>query len=193
CQQIALAAAAGKGVGPGIMPHIAAFAAKPAKLDIVAVPLAAMFEHKDKLVLAAVERPHPAIVLDPNTEVLQLVVGGSAGRQQLLEMAPVHADEVQRTADAECHEVAESLAKKAGEFGSIHLARGHREGPMVDRAETTRMTIDRHIIRRVGEHHRGAFFAQQRLESRGIERAAAEHAMATEQPEIPDLADRRAR
>src|ERR1700730_3061435 len=52
-----------------------------------------MFEHKDKLVLAAVERAHPAIVLDPNAEVLQLVIGGSAGRQQLLDMTPVHADE----------------------------------------------------------------------------------------------------
>src|SRR5438270_13905255 len=83
--------------------------------------------------------------------------------------------------------------RKAGEFGSIHLARGHREGPMVDRAETTRMTIDRHIVGRIGEHHRGAFVAQQRRESRGIERAAAEHAMSTEQPQIPDLANRRTR
>ena len=33
----------------------------------------------------------------------------------------------------------------------------------------------------------------QRRESRGIERAAAEHAMATEQPQIPDLANRRSR
>src|SRR5436305_15196894 len=109
------------------MPHIASVAAKPAKLDIVAVSGAALFEHKDKLVLAAVERPHPAIVLDPNTEVLQLVVGGSAGRQQLLEMAPVRADDVQRTADAECAGVADSLAKNAGEFGSSHLGRGYRE------------------------------------------------------------------
>src|SRR5271170_2192979 len=130
--------------------------------------------------LAAVERTHPAIVLDPNAEVLQLVIGGSAGRQQLLDMAPVDADEVQRAVDAECSEVAESLAKKAGEFGSIHLARGHREGSMVDRAETTGMTIDRHIVGRVGEHQRRALLAQQRYESRGVERAAAEHAMATE-------------
>jgi hypothetical protein len=149
-----------------------------------------LFEHKDKLVLAAVERAHPAIVLDPNAEVLQLVIGGSAGGQQLLDMAPVHADEVQRAVEAECYEVAESLAKKAGEFGSIHLARGHRERPMVDRAETTRMPTDRHIVGRVGEHHRGALLAQKRRESRGIERAAAEHAMATEQPQIPDLVNR---
>src|SRR5438045_5505963 len=139
-QQIALVAAAGKGVDPGIVPHIASVAAKPAKLDIIAVSVAALFEHKDKLVPAAVERAHPATVLDPNAEVFQLVVGGSAGCQQLLDMAPVHADEVQRAVDAECREIAASLAKKAGEFVAIHLARGHREGPMVERAATTRMT-----------------------------------------------------
>src|SRR5215467_15114395 len=38
----------------------------------------------------------------------------------------VHADEVQRAVAAECHEVAESLTKKASKFGSIHLTRGHR-------------------------------------------------------------------
>src|SRR5437764_3578878 len=41
-----------------------------------------------------------------------------------------------------------SLAEKSGEFGTVHLARGHREGPMVDRPETTRMAIDRHIVGR---------------------------------------------
>ena len=33
---------------------------------------------------------------------------------------------------------------------------------MMDRAEAARVTIDRHIVRRVGEHDRGAFVAQQR-------------------------------
>ena len=36
-QQITLLATAGKGIGPGITPHIAAVAPKPAELDIVAV------------------------------------------------------------------------------------------------------------------------------------------------------------
>jgi hypothetical protein len=68
-QEIALLAAAGEGVGSGIAPHIAAISAILAELDVVAVPAAAVLEHKHKLVLAAVERAHPAIVLDPDTEV----------------------------------------------------------------------------------------------------------------------------
>ena len=81
-QQIALLAAAGEGVGSGIAPHIAAISAILAELDVVAVPAATVLEHKHKLVLAAVERAHPAIVLDPDTEVFQLAVGLSASRQQ---------------------------------------------------------------------------------------------------------------
>src|SRR5271156_3849858 len=134
-QEIALLAATGEGVGSRVMPDIAAVAPVLAELDIVAVPVAAVLKDKNKLVLAAVERAHPGIVLDPDAEVFQLAIGFATGSQQLFEMAPVHADEVQRAVDAECGEVAESLAEKGGELGSIHLARGHREGAMVDRAE----------------------------------------------------------
>src|SRR6266478_9879563 len=59
-QQIALLAAAGKGVGPGVMPDIAAVAAELAELDIVAVRVSAVFEHEDELMLTAVERAHSA-------------------------------------------------------------------------------------------------------------------------------------
>ena len=96
---------------------------------------------------------------------------------------------MQRTIDAEGREVAEPLAEKGGELGPVHLARGHREGAMVDRAKATCMTIDRHIVRRVGEHHHGAFLAHQRGESRGFEGRAAEQVMATEQPLISNVAD----
>jgi hypothetical protein len=54
-QQIAFLAAAGKGIGSGIMPDIAAVAAELAELDIVAMSLAVAFKDKDELVLAAVK------------------------------------------------------------------------------------------------------------------------------------------
>src|SRR6202040_1468471 len=72
----------------------------------------------------------------------------------------------------------------------IHLARGHREGTMVDRAETARMTIDRLVVGRVGEHHCGPFLAHQRREGRGIEGIAAQDTMAAEDPRISELAER---
>jgi hypothetical protein len=42
-QQIAFLAAPTEGVGAAVMPYVAAVAAKPAELDIVAMPVAAMF------------------------------------------------------------------------------------------------------------------------------------------------------
>src|SRR5204863_6530371 len=120
-------------VGPGVMPNITAVATELAELDIVAVWLAAVFEHKDQLVLAAVERTHAGVVLDPDAEVFELAIDLAAGGQQLFGMAPVHENVVQRAFDAECREVVESLGEKGGEFGAVHLARGHREWPVMDR------------------------------------------------------------
>src|SRR3984893_5740459 len=189
-RQVALLAAAGEGVGSGVSPDIAAVTAELAELDIVAVRLTPLFKHKDKLVVAAVERAHPGIVLDPDAEVFQLAIDAVSGGHQLLDVAPVHADEVQGAVTAECREVPESLAEKGGEFGSVHLARGHRKGAMMDRAEATRVTIDRHIVGRVDEYHCGPFLAHQRREGRGIEGIAAQDTMAAEDPRIADLAER---
>jgi len=66
-------------------------------------------------------------------------------------MAPVHADVVQGAVNRESRQIAERCAQKGGEFSAVHLTRSHRERAMVDRAETTRMTVDRHVIGRVGE------------------------------------------
>ena len=130
--------------------------------------VATVFKDKDELVLAAVERAHPGIV-DPDTEVFQLATSSAASGQQLCNVPPIHADVVQGSLNAECRKVAETVAEKGGEFGAVHLARGHRERAMVDRAEAARVTIDRHIVGRVGEHHRGAFRAHQRGECVGVE------------------------
>ena len=94
-QRVALLTAAGKGVDSRIPPDITAVTAELAQLDVVAVRAMPLFENKDKLVLAAVERAHSGIVLDPDAEILQLTIGLSAGGQQLAEMAPIHADVVQ--------------------------------------------------------------------------------------------------
>jgi hypothetical protein len=48
-------AATSKGIDPGVLPHIAAIAAKPAKLDIIAMPVVAALEDEDELVLTAVQ------------------------------------------------------------------------------------------------------------------------------------------
>ena len=85
------------------------------------MPVVAMLEDKDELVLTAVQRAHPAIVLDPDTEVLELAIGVAAGGQQLAEMAPIHADEVDRAIGAEGREVLGSLAEKGSE-GALSIS-----------------------------------------------------------------------
>ena len=77
------------------MPHIAAVAPKPAELDIIAVPPAALFENQHELMLAAIERAHAGIVLDPDTQILEFVVDLLNSGEQLGEMAPVHAEVMQ--------------------------------------------------------------------------------------------------
>src|SRR5690348_8505457 len=111
-------AASDKGIGPGVIPDIAAVAPEAAELDVVAVPAAAPLEDKDELVPAAVERAHPGIVLDPDAEVLQLAINAAPGRCQLFDMAPIHADEVDRAVSRERRQVVESLLEKVGELSA---------------------------------------------------------------------------
>jgi hypothetical protein len=127
--------AAGEGVGSGVAPNIGAVAPEPVELDVIAVPVAAVLEDKNKLVLAAVERTHPGIILDPDAEVFQFAIGGTTGGQQLFHMAPVHADEMDGAVTAKRRQVAKRRAEKGREFGAVHLARSHREGAMVGRSK----------------------------------------------------------
>src|SRR5205823_7855007 len=166
-QQIAFLGAASEGVDPGISPNIAAVAAELAELNVVAVGSAALLEDQDELVLAAVERAHPAVVLDPNTEIFQLAISLAAGGQYLVQVAPIHADVVDGAAGAEGGEVPAGLAEKGSEPSFIYLAHSHREGAMVDHAEAARVTLDRHVVGRVGEDHGGTFRAHQRREGGG--------------------------
>ena len=64
---------------------------------------------------------------------------------------------------------------------------------MVDRPETARVAVDRHVVGWVGENHGGAFRAHQRRKGGGIEGIAAQDAMAVEEPQIADPAQRRPR
>ena len=95
------------------MPDIAAVATKLTELDVVAMRGGALLEDKDELVLAAVERAHSGIVFDPDTQILELAIGLAAGGQQFIEMAPIHADVVQRPGGTEGDEIAETRARKA--------------------------------------------------------------------------------
>jgi hypothetical protein len=53
---------------------------------------------------------------------------------------------------------------------------------VVGRAEPACVTVDRHVVGRVGKHHGGAFVTDQDGTGCGIENVAAQDAVAIEEP-----------
>ena len=79
---------------PGIVPNVRAVAPIGAEVDVVDVRPGPGLEYRDELVLGPIEGAHPAVRLVPDADVLQLGVDATPHRQQLADMAPVHADEM---------------------------------------------------------------------------------------------------
>src|SRR5262249_59550247 len=98
-------------------------------------------------------------------------------------------DVMQRSTSAESGQIAAGLVEKRRVLGWVHLARRHREGVVMDRAEAARVTVDRHVVGRVAEDHRGARRAHQRGEGAGVESVAAQNAMSPKKPQISNFAD----
>ena len=49
-----------------VLPNVCPVATVLAEFEIVDVRRSALLEYKDQLVTGAIERPHPAVVLDPD-------------------------------------------------------------------------------------------------------------------------------
>ena len=123
-EQVAFLAAPAEMAGRRIMPNIGPVAPELAELNVVPMRPVPILQHKDELVLAAVQRAHPGIVLDPDAEILELAVEAVGGEQQLQLMAPIHADVVQRAVDAVLHQVLERTAQKKDILFSVHFSGG---------------------------------------------------------------------
>src|SRR5262249_27761079 len=80
-----------------ISPDIGSVATIFSELDIVAMGCFAVLEHKDELVLRAIERSHAGVRLSPDTEILEFAIGCSARGEHFAHVAPVHAQIVQRS------------------------------------------------------------------------------------------------
>jgi hypothetical protein len=66
--------------------------------------------------------------------------------KHLAHMAPVHANVMNRTVEADVGHIAEGRSQEARKFSGAHFARGHLELSMLDRAKATHMTVDRDIV-----------------------------------------------
>src|SRR5437763_13199699 len=107
-KQVALFGLARERVDAGISPHIASVPAEAAELHVIAVRAGAGFEHEDELVLAAVQRAHPRIVLDPDAQIQKFGIDFAAGGEHLFHVPPIHKGVEQSAAKAESGLVSET-------------------------------------------------------------------------------------
>src|SRR5260221_5906987 len=97
-------------------------------------------------------------------------------------MAPVHANEGNRTIAAECGGMTECHLEKLNEGFGRHLAGRHCEFAMSDPAKPAYVSIDRHIIRRVCEDEVCTLAVQDMCEGPNFRRVATQESMPTEEP-----------
>ena len=94
----------------------------PAEFDIVEMLGLTNAEDADQLVLAAVEAALASVRLYPDHQVQHLAIDLTACLDQLADMAPVHADEMDRAVAGDAGGSPERLLEKGGELGARHLA-----------------------------------------------------------------------
>src|SRR5262249_40520243 len=126
----------------------------------------------------------------PDAEVLEFGVDRAAGSQHLSDVAPVHADLMDRTVDAALGEKAKDRFEEGGEFRLAQLTAAHGEFAVTNAAKAADMTIDGDIVGRIGEHEFRLGAVEQPIVGGLIARIPAQQAMAAEQPQITGSADR---
>ena len=141
-------------------------------------------EHEHQLVLAPIERPHAAVGLVPDAQVLELGKDRPPGRQQFAHMAPVHADERDGAVAAGRGGMPKRRLQEGRECLARHFAGPHGELAMADAAEPAHVSIDRNIVGRISEDEIGAFVAQKALERLTLSRIPTQEPVAPEQPQV---------
>ena len=138
CEQVAFLA---RRAGTRIVPDVGAIASILAELDIVALRCAAVLEHENEFVAAAIEGSHAGVVFDPNTYVLEFGIDASACGKQLTDVPPIRKDKVERSICAVASKQRACLDEESSVLGLVHLAGGHREVGVVDRAEAADVAL----------------------------------------------------
>lgn len=124
-------------VGPNaadarVIPDIGAIAPSLAETEAIGVGRRPDLEHKDKLMLRAIEGAHASVGLVPDAEVLELREDVFARLKQLAHVAPVYADEGDRTVAACIRRWPKRLTEKLRELTVLHLPGGKRKLAMLN-------------------------------------------------------------
>src|SRR5712671_4778802 len=110
-----------------VLPDIGPVAAMLAQFDVVAVPRPAVFEDVNQLVLAPVQRSHAGIVFDPDAQIFEFGINPQCRGQQLMLVAPIHADVMERSRGAVPDRELKRGGKKSGKLSRGHLSGRHQK------------------------------------------------------------------
>ena len=106
---------------PRVFPNIRPVTPVGPEFDIVDVPRGPRFVDGDQLVLGAVEGTHSTIRFVPDTDILEFGVDIASGRQELPDVAPVHADIIYGAVVTVCRELTENCFEKRCELSIRHF------------------------------------------------------------------------
>jgi len=111
----------------------------------------AVLKHKHKLVLGAVKGTHTPVILNPDTDVLELSVNILCRVQQFTLMTPVHEDVVDGSRLAEPNQVLTGGLQQARKLGLRQITGGHNEVAVLSLTKTADIPGP-HIIRRINDN-----------------------------------------
>jgi hypothetical protein len=138
-------------------------------------------EYENQLMLGAIERPHSAVVLRPDAEIEERVVGFLASQQDFRCMTPIHADEVNRAIRAvafQVEKVPDTGNRKT--LDSLISPEAISKFAMPNRSLAADVSIDFHVVRRVGEDNVSLLAIHERGIGRFLESVAADQTMITQ-------------
>src|SRR5262245_56868066 len=111
-----------EGVHPTVIPDVGTRAAMTPQFDVIEMRSFADSEDGDELMLTAVKRALPAIRLDPDHDVQDLVIGQSAGLGDVGHVAPVTADIMDRSRIRDPCRIAKRTHQEIDILGTGHFA-----------------------------------------------------------------------
>ena len=134
-------------------------------------------ECENQLMLRPIKRTHSAIVFRPDAEIEERIVRFLTGQQDFCSMTPIHANEVNGTVPAVTLQKRKCLREEVEKLRFTHLARSHGEFAMTDRSLAADISINLHVLWRVGENNIGSLALHESGIGRWIEGVATGQTM----------------
>jgi len=184
-----LHASAAEGVRARVAPDIAPIAAESAQFNVVSVRMGADAKHANELMLRTVERTLASIRLVPDDEVQHRAIKFAAHLNQNADVAPVHADEMDRAFRRELNAITEGFRQKLPKPRRVHFAGGESKLGMSNPA-TPANRAHAQIIGRIAEDRRRRGPVHQAVKIVHLSSIAAQQPVLSEQPQVPLLGDR---